>query len=393
MAMKNIFQINSRILPVASMIIVFILMSAMILTDNQPKIKSVTIPNDGGFPEIGTLGSVPIPADNPQNEAKVKLGKMLFFDTRLSGDGSTSCATCHDPQMGWGDGGEISRGYPGSIHWRNSQTIINSAYYPKLFWDGSSNSLEAQAEAAATGNLAGNVDPMMAEERLAQIPDYIKLFKQAFGNDRPLFSDAMKAIAAYERDEPISRNVPFDKFVKGEANAISDEAKKGLALFQGKAGCIQCHNGPMFTDFDYHNLGVPRQKLFEQNPLLQAALRYQHFSKGTKESVYRNADRDLGLYYVTKRDEDKDKFRTPSLRYISFTPPYMHNGVFFTLEEVIDFYNTGGGTELPTKKDLRMKPLNLTKEEKKALVAFLETLSGDEIIVEIPTLPQYTKYK
>lgn len=362
-------------------------------TGKQSADKSITIPNDGGFPEIGTLGPVPVPDDNPISEAKTKLGEMLYFDTRLSGDGSMSCATCHDPKLGWGDAGEISRGYPGSSHWRNSQTIVNSAYYPKLFWSGSSNSLEKQAKSASTGNLAGNGDPMMMEERLAQIPEYIKMFKEAFGNDRPLYQDALRAIATFERVVPISRNVPFDNYVKGDESAISEEAKKGLKLFQGKAGCIKCHNGPMFTDFDFHNLGVPRQPLFEENPLMQAALRYQHYAKGNREETYRSADRDLGLHYVTKREQDKDKFRTPSLRYLVYTAPYMHNGVFYTLEEVVDFYDKGGGDELPTEKDPLIQPLNLTDDEKKALIAFLESLSGDEIIVEQPTLPEYAVYK
>lgn len=354
--------------------------------------KSTTIPNDGGFPEIGTLGPVPVPADNPISGKKAELGKMLFFDSRLSGDGSISCASCHDPKMGWGDGGEISRGYPGTIHWRNSQTILNSAYYPKLFWAGEANSLEAQAEAAATGNLAGNGDPMMIEERLAQVPRYRKLFQEAFGNKRPLFGDAMRAIATFERVETNSKNVPFDKYVKGDKNAISDEAKKGLALFQGKAGCIQCHNGPMFTDFDFHNIGVPRQPIFDETPLLQISLRYQHFSRGATEDIYRKADRDLGLYYVTKKDADKDRFRTPSLRDLKYTAPYMHNGTFLALEEIVDFY-TKGGTELPTKKDPLIQALNLTDDEKKALVVFLGSLSGDEIIVKEPTMPPYAVYK
>lgn len=358
----------------------------------QPAEKSVTIPNSSGFPEIGTLGPVPVPADNKLTDAKIKLGKLLFFDSRLSGDGSLSCANCHDPKMGWGDGGEISRGYPGTIHWRNSQTVINSAYYPKLFWAGESNSLEAQADAAATGNLAGNGDPMMIEERLAQMPEYITMFKDAFGGERPLWENAMRAIASYERTL-VSDNTPFDKYVKGDKSALSEDAKKGLELFQGKAGCIKCHNGPMLTDFDYHNLGVPRQKQFEENAMMQISLRYQHFSRGNAEDTYRHADRDLGLYYTTHRDADKDRFRTPSLRYISFTAPYMHNGVFLTLDEVVDFYNKGGTDELPTKKDPLMQPLNLADDEKKALVAFLESLSGDEIIVEQPTLPKYTSYK
>src|SRR3990167_9440148 len=163
---------------------------------------------DQKFPAIGPLPSVPVPADNPISPDKVELGKFLYFDTRLSGDGSTSCNTCHTPSYGWGDGNALSRGYPGTKHWRNSQTVLNAAYYNKLFWAGESKSLEAQADAAITGNLAGNGDPMMIEERLRQVPEYVKQFNQVFGRD-PLYSDVLKAISSFERVVPISRNVPF----------------------------------------------------------------------------------------------------------------------------------------------------------------------------------------
>lgn len=345
------------------------------------------------FPPLGPLPPVPVPVDNPMTPAKVELGKMLFFDARLSGDASTGCATCHRPDMGWGDGGDLSRGYPGTQHWRNSQTILNAAYYTKLFWAGELTSLEAQAESAATGNVAGNADPMMVEERLRQVPEYVRRFKEVFGTDLPRISDAWRAIAAFERtlvSDP--KNVPFDRYMKGDKNALSPLAKKGLEIFQGKAACIQCHNGPFFSDEDYHNLGLPKNPAFEEDPLRQITLRYQHVIRGVSEEIYRKADRDLGLYYTTKRNEDMGRFRTPSLRELKFTAPYMHNGVFFTLEEVIDFYDQGGGED-PNKSKL-MKPLRLTEEEKKALLAFLESLSSDEpIMVEPPTLPDYAVMK
>lgn len=338
------------------------------------------------FPEIGPLGPVPVPADNPITPKKVALGKKLFFDPRLSGDGSISCASCHDPRMGWGDGNDLSRGYPGTQHWRNSQTVLNAAYYTKLFWAGEALSLEKQADSAITGNLAGNGDPMMIEERLRQIPEYVKAFREVFGQD-PLYTDVLKAIAAFERTEVVSRNVPFDNYMKGDAEALSEKAKQGLALFKGKARCIECHHGPLFSDQNFHNLGVQKNPTFEEDPLRQIALRYQHKARGVDETVYRKADRDLGLYYTTKREEDKGKFRTPSLRELAYTAPYMHNGVFFTLEEVVDFYDKGGGDD-PHKSSL-LQPLNLTNEEKEALSAYLESLSGDEVIVDPPPLPEY----
>jgi len=323
------------------------------------------------------------------SEAKVELGKLLFWDTRLSGDVSTSCATCHDPKLGWGDGGALSRGYPGTEHWRNSQTVLNAAYYAKLFWAGEVTSLESQASAAAAGNVAGNGDPIMMEERLRQIPEYVKRFKDVFGVERPTIGTAWMAIAAFERTlTSKAEQVPFDRYARGDQSALSPDAKRGLALFQGKARCIQCHNGPLVSDESYHNLGVPQNPAFESNPLRQITLRYQHVIRGVPEKLYRSADRDLGLYYTTKQETDKGKFRTPSLRELKHTAPYMRNGVFGTLEEVIGFYNRGGGDD-PNKSPL-VRPLALSQQEEKDLLAFLLSLSSDQpVIVEPPDLPDY----
>jgi cytochrome c peroxidase len=327
-----------------------------------------------------------IPPDNPMSDEKVELGKMLFFDARLSGDSSTSCASCHNPKTGWGDGDELSRGYPGALHWRNSETIINAAFLQKLFWGGEAKSLEVQAKSAATGNLAGNGDPMMVEERLAQCPEYVDRFKSVFGTEYPLFTDVLKAIAAYERTL-FQNDTPYDRFLKGDETALNEKARRGLDLFQGKAGCIQCHNGPLLTDQDFHNLGVPENEAFEYDPLRQIALRYQHYSRGVPEKEYLSAHTDFGLYYTTKQEEDKGKFRTHSLRYLLYTPPYMHNGVFYTLEDVVDFYNEGGGTS--NSKSPLLKPLGLTEQEKEDLVELLLSMSGEEIIHEPPLLPEY----
>lgn len=346
------------------------------------------LPAPKKFPVIGPLPPVPVPEDNPQTPDKVELGKLLYFDPRLSGDGSTSCASCHEPSLGWGDAGEISRGYPGTKHWRNSQSVLNAAYYNKLFWAGEVTSLESQANSAITGNLAGNGDPMMIEERLRQIPEYVRRFKKVFGQN-PLYSDALKAISAFEREVPVSRNVPFDAYIKGDKTALSEKTVKGMELYEGKAGCIQCHNSALFSDQDYHALGVPKNPAFEEDPLRQIALRYQHFARGVDEELYRKADSDLGLYYTTKNENDKGRFRTPSLRELKYTAPYMHNGVFLTLEEVVDFYDKGGGES--KNKSALLKPLNLSQDEKDKLLSFLEALSGDEILIEPPSLPEYEK--
>ncbi len=338
---------------------------------------------------LGPLPPVPVPGDNPMSTAKVELGRILFWDDRLSGDVSSGCVVCHNPEQGWGDGGDLSRGYPGTSHWRNSQTILNAAYYAKLFWAGEVTSLESQAVSAATGNVAGNGDTVMLEERLRQVPEYVKRFREVFGVDRPMIHLAWMAIAAFERTlVSKAEHVAFDRFARGDQAALSPEAKRGLALFQGKAGCITCHNGPLASDESYYNLGVPENPTFNTDPLRQITLRYQHVIRGVPESVYRTADRDLGLYYTTKRNEDRGKFRTPSLRELKYTAPYMHNGVFRTLEEVVAFYDLGGGND-PHKSKV-MRPLGLTKQEKKDLVAFLVSLSSDEpILVERPEMPDY----
>jgi cytochrome c peroxidase len=327
------------------------------------------------------------------SDAKVELGKLLFWDERLSGDVSTPCAACHDPKTGWGTDQPASRGYPGTEHWRNSQTVLNAAYYSKLFWAGEVTSLESQASAAATGNVAGNGDPIMMEERLRQIPEYVKRFKEAFGVEQPSIQMAWMAIAAFERTlVSKAENVPFDRYAKGNNAALSPEAKRGLALFQSKAGCLQCHNGPLASDESFHNLGVPKLPVFENSPLHQITLRYQQVIRGVPMNVYRTADRDLGLYYVTKQDADKGKFRTPSLRELKHTAPYMHNGVFSALEEVIEFYNRGGGED-PNKSSL-LRPLRLSPQEKKDLLAFLLSLSSVQpVIVEPPDRPQYEVMK
>jgi cytochrome c peroxidase len=339
------------------------------------------------FRPLAELPDVPVPADNPITQAKVDLGRLLFFDNRLSGDAGTSCASCHDPRLGWGDGQALSRGYAGTQHWRNSQTTVNSAFFTKLFWAGEAPSLEAQAKSAITGNLAGNGDTVMIEERLALMPEYVTRFKEAFGVNEPSFDLVLKAIASFERVEMISRDSPFDEYLAGDKDALSDDAKKGLALFQGKARCIACHNGPLMSDENYHFLDLPQNKLFEKDPLRQVALRYQHYIRGVPEKVYRNADSDLGLYYTTKKESDRGRFRTPSLRYLDYTAPYMHNGVFGTVEEVIDFYDRGGGDD-PSQSPL-IKPLNLTDDEKFELAEFLYSLSGSEIRIQTPKLPEY----
>jgi cytochrome c peroxidase len=340
-------------------------------------------------PPLAALGAPPVPSDNPMTPEKIELGKLLFFDTRLSGDASVACSTCHEPAQGWAFSNDISRGYPGTIHWRNSQTVINAAYYGKFFWAGSAKSLEGQAPAAAKGAVAGNGEADMMEVRLAFIPEYRERFRDVFGDRWPKLSNAWKAIAAFERTL-VQTDTPFDLYMSGEEDALADQQKRGLELFQGKANCIECHNGPFFTDQKFYNVGVPRAERWETEGLAQISFRYEQYAKGVTEHMYRSIKDDAGLYYRTKQAVDMGKFRTPTLRYAAYTAPYMHNGAFWDFFEVVEFYNEGGGeNEFAQTKTGLLKPLNLTEEEIEDLVAFLESLSGDEIKMTTPKLPPY----
>lgn len=342
----------------------------------------------GAKPEpLAPLPPPPIPKDNPNTPAKVELGKKLFWDSRLSGDGSSPCVVCHLPQLGWGDKQELSRGYPGTKHWRNSQTVLNSAYYNKLFWEGSVTSLESQAPAAAEGAVAGNGDPSVMEMRLRFLPEYVAEFKKVFGADWPRMNDAYRAIAAYQRTIVTdAKQVPFDRYAKGDKKALDDSQKRGMALYNGKGNCLACHSGPLASDQKFYALGVPDHPAFKNDEIAQVTHRWQWYQKGMSEKDYRSAVDDAGLYYVTKNPKDIGKFRVPSLRELKYTAPYMHNGTLATLNDVVDFYNVGGGTA--ANKSPLIKPLKLSEREKKDLVAFLEALSMDQpLLHDAPTLP------
>jgi cytochrome c peroxidase len=345
-------------------------------------------------PPLAALGDPPIPDDNPMSVAKIELGKMLFWDPRLGGDASVSCATCHAPDQGWAFGDDLSRGYPGTVHWRNSQSVINAAYLGQLFWAGSASSLESQAKSAATGAVAGNGESDVMETRLAFIPEYRERFSDVFGTEWPLIGDAWKAIAAFERTM-IVNDTPIDRFLSGESDALSPEQLAGMDLFNGKGGCLACHNGAQATDEKYYNLGVPPAERWESEGLAQITFRYELYAKGVTQEMYRKLKDDPGLYFRTKEKDDLGKFRTPPLRYTAFTAPYMHNGAFWDFEEVVRFYNAGGGendftdgTSGATKTPL-LKPLGLTDGEVENLVAFLEAFSGEELEIEPPKLPPY----
>ena len=334
------------------------------------------------FPPLG-----PLPKVKPQNPDQVELGKMLFFDNRISGNADRRCADCHIPKEGWADGKQLSTGYPGTEYFRNAKTIINAVHSKYFYWDArlDGRDMPTQVRDSMTESHFMAGDGRIMHQRLKNVPEYVELFEKVYNNE-PSFNRILKAISAFERTL-VSRNVPFDKYLQGDESAISAEAQKGLELFKGKAGCIQCHNGPMLTDNTPHNLGVPHNPDIVKNVKRHITLRSMMSFLGVPN--YHNLKKDPGYFVVTKEYKDFGSFLTPSLREVSRTAPYMHNGMLPTLEAVVDFYNQGGGQH--KNKSKLLKPLGLSAGDKKALVAFLNTLIGDEIIIDIPkkTLPKY----
>jgi cytochrome c peroxidase len=246
-------------------------------------------------PALAPLPPVPQPPDNKITKEKAALGKLLFFDPKLTGDASIGCGDCHDPKQGWGFNDPISRGYPGTVHWRNSQTVVNSGYLGKLFWQGSSKSLERQAPTANKGAVAGNGESDVMEARLRQTPHYIKTFKEVFGTELPNLGDAWMAIATFERAMLSQKDSPLDRYLKGDKRALSAKAVQGKKLFEGKANCIECHNGPVLSDEKYYNTGLPRPPEWEENGLNTITFRWENYAKGVHEKMYREWKDDAGL--------------------------------------------------------------------------------------------------
>jgi cytochrome c peroxidase len=316
--------------------------------------------------------------------ARVALGQKLFFEPRLSGDGTVACATCHDPARAFTDGRPLSVGIHGSIGQRNAPTILNALYNKHQFWDGRVTTLEEQAALPITNPAEmGSTSIGDAISRIAGDKDYQAQFRQAFGggvNEK----DMLSAIAAYERTLA-SFDSPFDHFTAGEANAISDSAKRGWELFNTKARCNLCHaltdnqrDATLFMDNDFHNIGIGiiRHRV---GPLAQQAehdLAQGHLSDvdaaaiGSELSV-------LGRFLVTKRPADIASFKTPGLRNVLVTAPYFHDGSMQTLWDVMDHYNKGDGIADPWL-DKDMQPLALTEQAIDDVVAFLASLTSPQ---------------
>jgi len=322
---------------------------------------------------------VPVPVTNPQTPEKVELGKKLFFDRRLSGDGTMSCATCHMPEIAFTDGQDISLSYPTTKNWRNSPTLINVGLYGSLFHDGRVRTLEDQALFPMMSAFEMNQNLDFLEEELRVVPAYAEAFRAVFGAEVTRERIAM-AIASFERTL-VSKNAPLDRHLAGGKGALSDEAKRGLEIFTGKGRCVECHHGVNLSDEKYYALNVPENPSLLGEPRVTATMRF--VARVYHYEDYRELKEDPGRYLITKDRKDWKAFRTPTLREIARTGPYMHNGVLATLDEVIEFFDAGGG-----KGNTALRPLGLTSDEKRALKTFMtEALTGEEIKIRYPVLP------
>jgi cytochrome c peroxidase len=323
--------------------------------------------------------SVPAPEQNPQTPEKIELGKKLFFDRRLSGDGTMSCATCHDPDQAFADGLDISLSYPTTRNWRNSPTLLNVAFQKSLFHDGRVLTLEDQALFPMMSSFEMNRNIDFVEEVIRSVPEYAEAFQKVF-NGEPNKERMAMAIAAFERSL-LTRNSPLERHLKGDKKALSESAKKGLVLFMQKGKCAECHYGVSLSDDRFHALIVPENPAHKTDP--QIAVTRRFVAKLNHFDEYRTLTEDPGRYLITKDKKDWKAFRTPTLLDIAGTGPYMHNGIFATLDEVIDFFDQGGG-----KGNAVLKPLGLTVREKNHLKTFLvEALSGEKTPFQYPTVP------
>ncbi len=318
------------------------------------------------------------------NAAQADLGRYFFFDNRLSGDAALSCATCHDPKKGWGDGQALGRGYPASEYFRNTPTILNATLKNRFMWDGRLDGADAGTlvRDMITEAHTMNADARLVQERIKQAPEYVELWGKAVKpGDDPNGMRVFNVVGEFIKSVR-SRNAPIDKYLAGDKTALTAEQEAGYALFKGKAGCVACHNGPVGSDGKLHRTGVPENPEVMQEPL-RAITMLRHYATSGMPN-YMNARTDLGAYAITKDPKDKGIFATPSVRDLKYTAPYMHNGTLATLEAVVDFYDQGGGS------GSELKPLKLTASEKQALVAFLGgALSGDPVLVEAPAMPAY----
>lgn len=357
----------------------------------QAAAKAPPVPAAGPLAEPKSLKQVGVPveatraaapADNPQTPQKIALGEKLFFDPRLSADGTVACSTCHDPARAFTDGRSVSIGIKGRAGQRNAPTILNALYNKTQFWDGRAKTLEEQAALVITNSVEmGQPSLDAAVSQIAAIAEYQQAFKEVFGHP-PTGTDLVRAIASYERTQ-FSFDSPFDHFVAGDKNAISDSAKRGWELFNTKARCNKCHalteekrDVTYFTDNDFHNIGIG---IIRHNVVALACQAEQLINSGSAKAIDQAAIESdmsaLGRFLVTKKDADIASFKTPDLRNVLITSPYFHDGSQETLWDVMDHYNKGDGIHNPYL-DEDIQPLALTESEIDDVVAFLATLTS-----------------
>ncbi|HXU74678.1 MAG TPA: cytochrome c peroxidase [Polyangia bacterium] len=338
----------------------------------QPKpVDQVGLPKD--------LTRAVTPADNATTPDKVALGEKLFFDGRLSADGSVACATCHDPDKGFTDGRRTSIGIKQQKGHRNAPTVLNALYNDTQFWDGRAHHLEDQAKLPITNPIEmgqPNLDAAVAN--IANIPEYRDAFGKVFGR-APNGDDLARALAAYERTQ-VAFDSPFDRFLAGDEKALDASARRGWALFNGRGRCMSCHGisgfQPTFSDNKFHNIGVSAHA---QNFVELARKGVAMVDSGNAKEVDRAALEtdlsELGRFLVTKNVSDVGAFKTSTLRNVLITPPYFHDGSQDTLWDVIDHYNKGG-VQNPYL-DGGIVRLGLSESEIDDLVAFLASLTSD----------------
>lgn len=340
-----------------ALILVFVVAVVGLWVYRARKPRPAALPSGTPIEIAAPLGlpSVPIPADNPPTVETIALGRRLFYDPMLSVDNTIACASCHSPEAGFADPRRFSVGVSGKVGGRNAPIVFNAAYNSTQFWDGRAPSLEKQAEGPVQNPLEMAHTLEGVERKLMADQTYREEFKKAFGADLITYEMVEKAIASFERTV-LSGNSPFDRYLYGsDKKALAAPARRGLELFRDpkKGNCTVCHTigekHALFTDNKFHNLGV---------------------------GVSGGELTDLGRYEVTKNEADKGAFKTPTLRNISLTAPYMHDGSLKTLKDVIDFYIGGGNSNSHLDKDIHALDF-LTGQERADLLAFLESLTGE----------------
>jgi cytochrome c peroxidase len=323
-----------------------------------------------------------IPADNPQTPEKISLGQRLFFDRRLSADGTVSCSTCHDPALAFTDRKPTSVGIKGRLGQRNAPTVLNALYNKTQFWDGRVNTLEEQAALPIVNSVEmghANLDAAVAQ--IAAVREYQQAFRAVFGRP-PNGSDLVRAIASYERTQ-LSFDSPFDHFIAGDKSAIDESAKRGWELFNNQARCNKCHaltdttrDVTNLIDNDFHNVGV----LVVQHKVVPLARQAEQLIKtGDTSAIDQAAIQSdmsaLGRFLITKKESDIASFKTPNIRNVLVTGPYFHDGSQETLWDVVDHYNKGAGLQNPFL-DQDIQPLALTETDIDDLVAFMASLTS-----------------